>query len=305
MITIYQAIFLGLFQGVSELFPISSLGHSVIIPPLLGWNINESDNFFLFFLVATHFATSLALLTFFYKDWVGIVKGFLVSCRLGGRSLKDFDNHTRSNIRLAWVIIAGTIPAGILGLLLQTKIQHLFASPRTAAIFLIVNGIMLWTIELKMRAHHIVTIASDKAPQEKALQEQTHSDERISRLTWGKAIRVGLAQAIALIPGFSRTGATIGGGFMVGLSREDAARFSFLLATPIIFAAAVLKLPQLFSYLHTGGSAVLEPLIVGFIASFIAAFFSVRFLVKYFKTETLMPFAVYCMIIGVVATILL
>ena len=232
MIHNYQAILLGLFQGVSELFPVSSLGHSVILPPLLGWNIDQNDGFFLLFLVVTHFATSLALLTFFYKDWLGIIKGFFLSCRLGGRSLKSFDTHTQSNIRLAWVLIAGTIPAGILGLLLQTKIQHLFASPRAVALFLIANGLMLWTIELKMRARHTAQGGPAHTTAHQTVSEEMHSDERISHLTWSRAIKVGIAQSVALLPGFSRTGATIGGGFIVGLSREDAARFSFLLATP-------------------------------------------------------------------------
>jgi undecaprenyl-diphosphatase len=272
-ITYFQGAVLGLLQGVSELFPISSLGHSVILPNLLGWNIHQNEPYFLTFLVAVHLATALVLLGFFWHDWVRIVKGL-------GRSLRDRE-ITDADAKLGWLLVVGTIPAGILGLTLQDSLRKFFASPEYASIFLALNGVLLFGAEALRRRAPVV--AED-------------DDERIARTVgWGGATGVGAAQSIALIPGFSRSGAAMGGGLLVGLSHKDAARFAFLLATPIIFAAAVLKLPDLAG---SQGNGVRGPALVGALCSALTAYLAVRFLMRYFETRTLIPFAVYCLCAG-------
>lgn len=283
MFTYFQAIIFGIVQGVTELFPISSLGHSVILPTVLGWHIKQNDPFFLTFLVATHTATALVLFLFFFKDWKLIFLGIIRS--LIEREIKETD----SDAKLGWLLIIGTIPAGIFGLLFEDPLKALFASPQLVAFVLILNGMLLFGAE-QLRNRNINI-------QKTALG----SDIRIAKLTWLQAIKVGLLQCIALIPGFSRTGATITGSLLVGLSHEDAARFSFLLATPIIAAASVLKLPELIT---TNESRFLGQIMVGTFAAGIAAYFSVRFLTKYFQTKKLTPFAIYCMGIGVTLSLL-
>jgi undecaprenyl-diphosphatase len=280
LISYPQAIVLGLLQGVSELFPISSLGHSVILPSLLGWDIHQNDDYFLTFLVATHLATAIVLLGFFWRDWVRIVKGL-------GRSLKNREiGEDDPDAKLAWLLIVGTIPAGILGLSLEHALRHLFASPTSAAIFLTLNGVMLYGAELLRR----------RAP-----TTDEEDDVRIARtVSWRNAFFVGAAQALALIPGFSRSGATMGGGLLVGLSNKDAARFAFLLATPIIGAAALLKLPELFG---SQGNGVRGQALVGALCAAFTAWLAVRFLMRFFETQTLMPFAIYCFVAGLACTI--
>jgi undecaprenyl-diphosphatase len=280
LITYGQAIVLGLLQGVSELFPVSSLGHSVILPSLLGWNIHQNDAYFLAFLVATHLATALVLLGFFWSDWVRIVKGL-------GRSLRDRGiAPDDSDAKLAWLLVVGTIPAGILGLTLEHKLRTVFASPQSAAIFLTLNGVLLFGAEMLRR----------RAP-----QTDSDDDTRIAKqLRFNQAFGIGAAQALALIPGFSRSGATMGGGLLVGLSNKDAARFAFLLATPIIGAAAVLKLPELFG---SAGDGVRGQALVAALCSALTAYLAVRFLMRFFETNTLMPFAIYCFCAGLACTI--
>jgi undecaprenyl-diphosphatase len=271
-------VVLGLLQGVSELFPVSSLGHSVILPRLLGWDIHQNDAYFLTFLVATHLATAIVLLGFFWRDWVRILRGL-------GRSLRDREIAPDDvDAKLGWLLVVGTIPAGILGLLLEHKLRHVFASPRSAAFFLILNGFLLYGAELLRR----------RAP-----QTSRDDDARIARqVGWRGAFLVGAAQAIALVPGFSRSGATMGGGLIVGLSHKDAARFAFLLATPIIGAAAVLKLPELFGH---QGNGVRGQALVGALCSAVTAYLAVRFLMRFFETNRLTPFAVYCALAGTAA----
>ena len=281
MISYGQAILLGLLQGVSELFPVSSLGHSVILPKLLGWKIHQNDPFFITFLVATHLATALVLVGFFWHDWVRIVRGL-------ARSLSRREIGDDADARLGWLLVVGTIPAGLLGLLLEHPLRSVFASPRSAAFFLMVNGLMLYGAELLRR----------RAPQEQA--ELGDADGRVARLlTWRSAVGIGVAQAMALIPGFSRSGATMGGGLLAGLSNGDAARYGFLLATPIIGAAAALKLPELFG---PEGNGVRGPALVGALCSAFTAYLAVRFLVRFFETNRLTPFAVYCLVAGAAAT---
>jgi undecaprenyl-diphosphatase len=276
-----QAIVLGLLQGVSELFPVSSLGHSVILPRLLGWHIHQNDSFFITFLVATHLATALVLLGFFWRDWLRIVRGL-------GRSLRDREIAPGdTDAKLGWLLVVGTIPAGILGLLLQDKLRSVFASAQSAAFFLILNGFVLFGAEALRR----------RAPQ----AERGDPDARIGkRVSWRDAFGVGAVQALALIPGFSRSGVTMGGGLLVGLSNEDAARFAFLLATPIIGAAAALKLPELFG---PQGNGVRGPALVGAICAAVTAYLSVRFLMRFFETNRLTPFAVYCVAAGLASSV--
>ena len=260
---------------MSELFPVSSLGHSVILPELLGWDIHQNDPYFLTFLVATHLATAIVLLFFFWKDWVRIVKGL-------GRSLRDRQiAPDDTDAKLGWLLVVGTIPAGLLGILLQDKLRSIFASPQSAAIFLCLNGVLLYGAELLRRRAPVVA---------------EEDDTRIARtVSWRDSVFVGAAQAIALIPGFSRSGATMGGGLLVGLSHKDAARFAFLLATPIIGAAAVLKLPELAG---PSGNGVRGPALVGALCSAFTAYLAVRFLMRYFERNTLTPFAIYCFLAG-------
>jgi undecaprenyl-diphosphatase len=278
LISYFQAIVLGLLQGFSELFPISSLGHSVILPGLLGWDIHQNDNFFLAFLVATHLATALVLLGFFWHDWVRIVRGIFRS--LQAREIGPQD----SDAKLGWLLVVGTIPAGIIGLLLEHPLRHLFASATSASFFLMVNGFLLYGAEMLRRRA--------SGPDE----SEPDPDARIARnLSWTEGLGVGVSQALALIPGISRSGATMGGGLLAGLSNEDAARFAFLLATPIIGAAAVLKLPVLFG---SDGDGVRGQALVASLCAATTAYLSVRFLMRYFHTNTLLPFAYYCAAAG-------
>ncbi|HSW97876.1 MAG TPA: undecaprenyl-diphosphate phosphatase [Candidatus Saccharimonadales bacterium] len=282
MLTYFQAIIFGLLQGITELFPISSLGHSVLLPKLLGWNIDQHAPFFLTFLIATHFATALVLFFYFFKEWKRIFAGIF-------RSLKEREiRESDADAKLGWLIVVATIPAGILGILFEKTFAELFANPQLVAGVLVLNGLLL------LGAERIRKRKTEK-------REETHSNKRIAKLTWMQAIKVGLLQCIALIPGFSRTGATLTGSLLEGLSHEDAARFAFLLATPIIGAAALLKLPELAG---ANDKATLIPILIGAITAGIAAYFSVRFLIKYFETKTLTPFGVYCCIVGGVLTIL-
>jgi undecaprenyl-diphosphatase len=278
LISYFQAIVLGLLQGFSELFPISSLGHSVILPGLLGWDIHQNDNFFLAFLVATHLATALVLLGFFWHDWVRIVRGIFRS--LQAREIAPTD----TDARLGWLLVVGTIPAGIIGLLLEHPLRHLFASPESASFFLMVNGFLLYGAEMVRR----------RAPGPDT--SQPDPDVRIAReLSWREGLGVGVSQALALIPGISRSGATMGGGLLAGLSNEDAARYAFLLATPIIGAAAVLKMPVLFG---SDGDGVRGQALVASLCAAATAYLSVRFLMRYFHTNRLTPFAYYCTAAG-------
>ncbi len=282
-ISYFQAVILGLTQGIAEPFPVSSLGHGVILPRLAGWHIHQNDKFFLTFLIATHLATAIVLLLLFLKDWVRIVKGLGRSLRM--REIRDDD----VDARLGWLLVAGTIPVGIIGLLLQDPLRKLFASPQTAAAFLIVNGIALLVFERLRR----------RPP--RPGDHEGDGDARIAKLSWRQAIAVGTSQAAALIPGISRSGFTMGGGVLVGLSNEDAARYGFLLATPVIFAAAALKLPEL---LGSQGNGVRGPALVAGVCAAFTTFFAVKFLLKFFETNRLTPFGVYCAGLGVVCTLI-
>lgn len=282
MISILQALILGLLQGAFELFPVSSLGHSVILPALFGWNIHENDNSFLIFLVATHLATALVLIGFYWTTWVSIVKGLLRS--LQERQIKADDTEAK----LGWLLLIATIPAGILGLIFQDTIRSIFVTAQSAAFFLMLNGVLLLGAEVLRRRATTNTVGTMHA--------------RIAKLSWGQGTGIGTAQALALIPGFSRSGASMAGSLLAGLSNEDAANFSFLLATPIILAAGLLKLPELAS---AQNHALVAPSLVGAAAAALSAYLSVRFLTQYFKTNSLKPFGIYCLIAGAFSSLVL
>jgi undecaprenyl-diphosphatase len=289
----WQVIFLAILQGVTELFPISSLGHTVIIPGLLGWGnlINNTScggqSCFLPVIVALHLGTSIALVIYFWRDWVQI---FLTLVK----NVKEGEVHTGTDDWVSWLIIIGIIPAGILGLLLETPLKQLFASPGIAAAFLVVNGSILFAGErMRRHAEGRMTFATAK--------EREANFRSLPSLTWKEALIVGFAQSLALIPGISRSGVTMVAGLGVRLNHEDAARYSFLLGTPLIGLAALLEIPQLI-----GQSAqTWLYIIIGMIVAGIAAYLSTKFLMKYFETGRLYPFAYYCWASGLLSLTLL
>lgn len=263
--------FLSVLQGVTELFPVSSLGHTLLVPGVLGMHIDQHAPQLLPFLVALHLGTALALLWYFRARWVGIAKGWCGS--LAGH--RSDDGH------LAWALIVGTIPAGLVGLLLRKHLEHLFHDLRIVAAALMINGILLWFGDRLQQRRRAALLAATP-----------------EKLTFSRAAIIGFAQIGALIPGFSRSGLTMIAGVGAGLTAEKAAEFSFLLGTPIIFAAGVLELPKLF---HAGGSQLTDALLGGVLTG-IAAYLSIRFLMHYFEGKgRLASFGVYCLIAGAAA----
>jgi undecaprenyl-diphosphatase len=292
LITYFQAIVIGLLQGVTELFPISSLGHAVILPKLLGWHLNQKEPYFLAFLVATHLATAIVLFLFFLPEWLRILRGL-------GRSLRDRQIAPGDpDARLAWLLVVGTIPAGLLGLLFEHPLRSLFGNPKAAAVFLALNGLILFASELLRRRAPGAPERARALDQRGETPTSPDAEKRLASLGYREAVGVGTAQAAALFPGISRAGVTMGGGLFVGLTHEDAARYAFLLATPIIGAAALLKLPDL---LGSNGNGVRGPALAGAACAGVAAWASVKFLMRYFETNRLTPFAVYCLLAGIVA----
>jgi undecaprenyl-diphosphatase len=274
--TFAEAMFLAVLQGVSELFPISSLGHTVLIPPLLHWHVDESDESFLAFVVVLHLGTALALLAFYRNEWVRIVRaliGSIVRGRLDGSR----------DERLGWLLVAGTIPVGILGVLFQNSVRGLFASPIPVAIFLMINAFVMFGGEALRR------------------RQRARSTKPIERVTWLEGVGVGLAQSLALLPGISRSGASIVAGLLIDLDHEDAANYSFLLATPVILLASLLEIPTLFKPGVTIGPV---EAIAGCVVAGITAYASVVFLTRYFQHNDLRPFGWYCLLAGAAALIL-
>jgi len=292
LITYFQAIVIGLLQGVTELFPISSLGHAVILPKLFGWHLSQKEPYFLAFLVATHLATAIVLFLFFLPEWIRILRGL-------GRSLRDRQIAAEDpDARLAWLLVVGTIPAGMLGLLFEHPLRSLFANPKAAAAFLAVNGLVLFAAE-RLRRHAPGARERARALEQRAGDPTSpEAEKRLATLGFREAVGVGTAQAAALFPGISRAGVTMGGALFVGLTHEDAARYAFLLATPIIGAAALLKLPDLFG---SDGNGVRGPALAGALCAGLAAWASVKFLMRYFETNRLTPFGFYCLLAGVAA----
>ncbi len=300
-----EAVVIGAMQGVTELFPVSSLGHGVLVPAMIGgqWaadlNVSAPESPYLAFIVGLHVATALALLIYFWRDWVRIVGGFSSSLR--HRSIRTGDE------RLAWIIILGTIPVGLSGLLLEHTFRTTLGRPIPAAVFLMINGLILLAAERRRRQPVPVpangrgtlygrprTAMADPATVDRVAVDQA-SDARIARRSLWETTVIASAQALALLPGISRSGVTMAAGLYRGLSHEDAARLSFLLATPVILAAGFLKVPDLFGPL---GDGIRGQVLAGSLASGVGAYLSVRFLTRYFQTRTLTPFAIYCLIAG-------
>lgn len=288
-----EAVVVGAFQGVTELFPVSSLGHSVLVPALIGgrWardlSVSAPESPYLAFIVGLHVATAAALLVFFWRDWLRVLAGFVSSAQ--HRRIQTPDE------RLAWLLVAATIPVGLAGLALEQLFRTTLGKPIPAAAFLLLNGIVLYAGEVLRRRVAPAPDRGHPAPEEQREHGGEAVDRRLAQLPLGRGVLIGAAQILALLPGISRSGITIVAGLWRGLSHEDAARFSFLLATPIILAAGVYKIPELVGPLGAGiGGQVLA----GSIASFVAAYFAVRFLTSYFETRTLTPFAIYCALAG-------
>ncbi len=382
-ITYLEAAVVGLIQGVSELFPVSSLGHNVLLPALIGgsWasdlNVSEASSPYLAFIVGMHVATALALLIYFWRDWVRIIGGFFSSIR--HRQVQTRDQ------KLAWMIILATIPVGLVGVVADKPFREIFGKPIVAGVFLIINGVILYCGEkfrprASIQADQVVAAERDRelvtapgpagyqptryqagppgyqddppgyrppsygpeqdpyqalyqpreadyrpgqsaprapgqAPRARHRQVSGHqalrqeelaqaltADERLVGIGYLKAVTIGAAQILALLAGISRDGVTMVAGMARGLSREDAARFAFLLATPVILAAGVLELPKLTGPL---GNGIHGQILVGSALSFVGAYLSVRFLMKYFQTRTLTPFAIYCFAFGLLSVIYL
>ncbi len=339
-LTYLEAGVVGLIQGVTELFPVSSLGHNVLIPALIGggWasdlNVARPESPYLAFIVGMHVATAIALLIYFWRDWVRIIGGFFTSLAHWQRW------HPRVATRdetLAWMIILATIPVGLVGLFAEHTFRVLFGKPILAAVFLIVNGIILYCGEkfrsrASVRADQELAVQRAQAPaasppepvpvpdgqraahrpatpaaghQAVRQEEISHalaSDERLASVGFKEAVIIGSSQILALLAGISRDGVTMVTGMARGLSREDAARFAFLLATPVILAAGALKVPDLTGPL---GRGIHGQILLGSVLSGLGAYLSVRFLVRYFQTRTLYPFAIYCFVFGLLSVIYL
>ena len=353
-LTYLEAAVVGVIQGVTELFPVSSLGHNVLIPALIGgsWasdlNVAKPESPYLAFIVGMHVATAIALLIYFWRDWIRIIGGFFTS-------LAHWEGwHPRVATRdekLAWMVILATIPVGLVGLFAEHTFRVLFGKPILAAVFLIVNGLILFCGErfrsrASVQADQVVAAqrggalaAADPGEggeppgqpvpggpgsgqavrQRTAGHEARHasghqavradeislalaSDERLSRMGFVEALIIGASQILALLAGISRDGVSMVTGMARGLSREDAARFAFLLATPVILAAGVLKVPDLAGPL---GYGIRGQILLGSVLSGVGAYLSVRFLVRYFQTRTLYPFAIYCFVFGLLSVIYL
>jgi undecaprenyl-diphosphatase len=349
--TYAEAGVVGLMQGVAELFPVSSLGHSVLIPALVGgcWaknlNVAAEESPYLAFIVGLHVATAVALIIYFWRDWVRIIGGFF-------RSLAHFARPPQgerrfalrsADERLAWMIILGTIPVGLTGLAFEHTFRVIFGKATYAAVFLVVNGLILLAGErFRRRASRQADYetASDgyapeyvpeyageyasgysrryaaasgdedagryypggarhasgrRARRFEEMDDATESDQRLAAMGYGRAVFIGSAQILALLAGISRSGTTMVAGMVRGLPHVDAARFAFLLATPVILAAGALKIPDLFGPLGNGihGQVLLASVLSG-----VGAYVSVAFLIRWFQTRTLTPFAIYCLIAG-------
>ena len=335
--TYLEASVVGLIQGVTELFPVSSLGHNVLIPALIGgsWasdlNVAAPESPYLAFIVGLHVATAIAMMIYFWRDWVRIIGGFFSSIR--DREIATVDQ------KMAWMIILATVPVGLVGVAFEHEFRVLFGKPIRAAIFLLINGLILYAGERfrtrkslaadaelaaesePARARAVVadtvmadSVASDThaargtaragvaahASGQRAVRQQEASravqaDRRLVAIGNWQALIIGSAQVLALLAGISRDGVVMVTGMFRGLSRQDAARFSFLLSTPVILAAGVLKVPDLTGSL---GNGIRGQILVGSILSGVGAYLSVRYLMKYFQTRTLTPFAIYCVVFG-------
>ena len=285
-ISYFQAVVLGFLQGVTELFPISSLGHTVLFPTLFGWTSvvrmqSASESPWLAFVVMLHVGSALGLLAYFWRDWVQIIKAFFRT--LAKRRVED------ATERLAWLIIVASIPAGILGIAFEHTFRTLTAKPLAAAIALTINGLLLIAAERYRRRAEVRELAEREGTNVAGSRE-------LSTLEYREAFVIGIAQSSALVAGISREGVTMGAGLARGLNHSDAARLAFLMATPIILAAGVFKVGDLTGHL---GDGVRGQALVACLVAAVTAVFTVAFLVRWFRTRTLTPFAVYCLLFGI------
>ena len=365
-LTYLESAVVGMIQGVSEMFPVSSLGHNVLIPAIVGgsWardlNVASPESPYLAFIVGLHVATAIALLIYFWRDWLRIIGGFLSSLR--DRRVETADQ------KLAWMIILATIPVGIVGLVFEHTFRVLFAKPILAGIFLMVNGLILLAGEryrtraslaadvsvaaerdqaarepaarkpafraspvpaspvpestglqpgllasaepelaahgqaLPVPASHRRQQTGGLAPREAEVADARRADRRLAGMRYPQAVIIGSAQILALLAGISRDGVTMVAGMGRGLSREDAARFAFLLATPVILAAGALKIPDLLGPL---GNGIHGQILLGSVLSGVGAYLAVRFLLRYLRTRTLTPFGIYCLVAGLASVVYL
>ncbi|MBN9534633.1 MAG: undecaprenyl-diphosphate phosphatase [Alphaproteobacteria bacterium] len=273
--TLFQGLVLALLQGLTELFPVSSLGHAVLAPALLRWPFNEADPAFLPFLVALHLGTAVALLLYFRRDWAAFIS-----------ALAQRGEQARATRHVLWLLVVGTVPAGLIGAAFEHTLRSGFASPFLAAVFLAVNGIILFAAE--------------------RLRRRGNQTKPLSAAGWVDALLIGISQAAALIPGISRSGATMVGGLLRGLDHEEAARFSFLLGTPVIGGAALLEIPKLFT--HSTRVIPFSTVAIASVVAGVTAYLSAAFLMRYFRkreVDALNPFAAYCTIAGLIALALL
>jgi undecaprenyl-diphosphatase len=315
-----EAAIIGLIQGVTELFPVSSLGHSVLIPALVGGSWAQDldaaapSSPYLAFVVGLHVATAIGMLIYFWRDWLRIIGAFFSS--IVHRQARTADE------RLAWMIIFATIPVGLVGLAADHETRVLFAKPVLAGVFLIVNGAILFAgerfrpqkgrdadraLEEQADGGQPVRSGAAHASGQRALRQQELSgairaDQRLAAMTYAQATLIGTVQILALLAGISRDGIAIVAGLYRGLAREDAARFAFLLATPVILAAGLLEVPKLTGPL---GNGIHGQILVGSVLAGLGAYVSVRFLTRYFQTRSLTPFAIYCVIFGLFSVIYL
>jgi undecaprenyl-diphosphatase len=282
----FRSIILGLLQGISELFPISSLGHTVIFPKLFGWNelvkyqSSSSENAWLAFIVMLHVGSAVGLLIYFWRDWIALIRGFFATL-----AKRRIETPTE---RLAWLIIAASIPTGLLGIALEHVARVATAKPAIASIFLIVNGFVLFTAQRLARQAEVRMLARTEGV-------KRDGGRVLETLEYREAVGLGVVQSGGLIAGISRDGMVMAGGLARGLDNFDAARISFLMATPIILAAGLYKLPDLTG--HNGNGIRGYALLAAVVAA-VAAVFTVHFLTRFFKRGNLIPFGIYCVLFG-------
>ena len=278
--TTLEAFLIAILQGATELFPISSLGHAVVLPAVLGWGIDQASAAFVPFLVLLHTGTAVALLLYFWRDWLGLARGVL------GLDTPELTAQAR---QLAMLIVIATIPAVVLGLVLNHFLKSLFATPMIAAGFLVLNGVML--------------LAGERL---RGAAGSVQTPKRLGLLTATDALVIGLWQCLALLPGLSRAGATMVGGLLRGLDHENSARFSFLIALPVIVGATVLEVPKMLrAGIPEGALGVAAGAAV---AAGVTAWLATAFLMRYFRGHdnwALLPFAYYCLGFGALCLVVL
>ncbi len=311
----WQALLIGAVQGVSELFPVSSLAHTILIPNLLNWNINQDATGFLAFVVALHLATAIALAIYFWRDWRVVILAYVGSFK---RRKLVYDEASK----FAWLLVAGTLVVGVVGLVFEKQLRKFFEDPQyvwLVAVFLVLNGgVMLYGEFLRRRTAKLEGQAATPTParvgavvagsRNSALAHSTVADadpaqlKKVEDLTFVQGGAIGASQTLALLPGISRSGVTMVSGLLAGLSHANAARFSFMLATPVIGLAALLKVPDLFK---TEARDILTMTIAASVLAGVTAYLSIRFLMSYFETKRLSPFGYYCIVAGLAALLIL